>query len=220
MDIEMGTIRSSPFVGVFAVATDRFVLLPRSMEAKERKIAERLFNVEIIHGSFANCALLGVLAVGNSNGIVVSDIVEQREIDEMKRGGLRIKKVPGITALGNMIECNDKKAFCSKSIPKNVRETIEEVLEVDCIEATVAGNELVGSSMVLTNKGFIANPLISEKEFKHIEKETGLHGTMATANFGDKFVGNSIIANSNVALAGIHTSGHELMRIDDGLCGR
>lgn len=220
MNIELGTIRSSPFVGVFAVVTEKVVLLPKAIEAKERRLADGLFGAKVFHVSIANCNLLGVLAIGNSNGFVVSDIAEQKEIEEMQKSGLRIKKVPGITALGNLVRCNDEKAFCSKLIHAKARETIEEVLEVECIEATIAGSDLVGSSMVLTNKGFVVNPLVSEKEFGHIEKETGLQGTTATANYGDKFIGNSIIANSNGALAGIYTTGHELIRIDEGLSGR
>ncbi|MDP6670630.1 MAG: translation initiation factor IF-6, partial [archaeon] len=85
------------------------------------------------------------------------------------------------------------------------------------IEAEIAESDLIGSNIVLTNKGFIANPMISEKEFKKIEKNTGLEGATATANFGDKFVGNGVIANSNTAFVGLRTTGHELIRIDEGL---
>ena len=93
-------------------------------------------------------------------------------------------------------------------------------VKVECVESEVAKSDLVGSSMVLTNHGFTVNPLVSEEEFSFIGKKTGLCGTTATANYGDKFIGNSVIANSKVALAGLHTSGHELMRIDEGLTGR
>ncbi len=220
MNIELGTIKSSPFVGVFAVVTDKVALFPKVMLPKERKKAKKLFEVEIVDAQIANSSLLGVLAVGNSKGFVVSDIAEQNEIDELQSNGLRIKKVSGITALGNLVECNDKKAFCSKVIGGRERKKIEEALKVECVQMDVAGSDLVGSGIVLTNKGFIANPLVSEKEFKRIEKEAMLQGTTATANYGDRFIGNSVIANSNAALAGIHTSGHELIRIDEGLSGR
>jgi translation initiation factor 6 len=220
MEIELGTVKSSPFVGVFAVVTDKVALFPRAMEQKEKRKVESLFGVDVVYASLANSSLLGVLAVGNSRGFAVSEIAAEKEIDELQGAGLRIKKVSGITALGNLVECNDKKAFCSRAIPAAERNAIGKALGVECIEAELAGSGLVGSGMLLTNKGFITNPMASEAEFKLVESKTGLHGAPATANYGDRFVGNSVIANSNAALAGIYTTGHELIRIDEGLSGR
>ncbi len=220
MNIELGTIKSSPYVGVFSVLTDKIALFPSGLESKEKKQLEKLFETEIIYTGLANCSLLGVLAVGNSNGFAVSEITEEDEIESLERRGIRIKKVPGITAIGNLVACNDSKAFCSKAVPTKAKKVISEVLKVDCVETEIAKSDLVGSAIVLTNKGFITNPLVSEKEFSKIEKETGLGGTTATANFGDKFVGNGIVANSDAAFAGKNTSGHELIRIDEGLSGR
>ena len=217
MKIEMGTLKSSPFVGVFSVVTDKIALFPQVLEAKEKKQVEKLFGLETIYTSLANSSLIGVVAIGNSHGFAVSEIVEQEEIDALEESGIRIKKVSGITALGNMVECNDEKAFCSKAVPKKTIKEIEKALKVECIEAKVAESDLIGSNIVLTNKGFIATPMISEEEFNKIEKETGLEGATATANFGDKFVGNGVIANSNAAFVGLRTSGHELIRIDEGL---
>ncbi len=217
MNIEMGTVKSSPFVGVFSVVTDKIALFPKVMETKEKKKVEKLFGLETIYTSLANSSLLGVLAIGNSHGFAVSEIAEQDEIDALQESGIRIKKVLGITALGNLVGCNDEKAFCSKAVPKKTVEEIGKALNVECVETEIAESDLVGSNIVLTNKGFIANPLVSEEEFKKIEKETGLEGATATANFGDKFVGNGVIANSNAALAGLRTTGHELIRIDEGL---
>ncbi|MDP6670279.1 MAG: hypothetical protein QGI60_00490, partial [archaeon] len=110
MKIEMGTLKSSPFVGVFSVVTDKIALFPQVLETKEKKKVEKLFDLEIIYTSLANSSLLGVVAIGNSHGLAVSEIVEQEEIDALQESGIRIKKVSGITALGNLVECNDEKA--------------------------------------------------------------------------------------------------------------
>ncbi len=220
MNIDLGTIRSSPFVGVFAVATDKVVLLPELQEVKEKKKLEKLFDCEKVYTRLANSSLLGVLAAGNSNGFVVGEIAEEQELEALERNGIIIKKVLGITALGNLMGCNDKVAFCAKTLPDKAVKTIGEALKVKCVRTEVAGSDLIGSAMVLTNKGFIAHPMISEEEFKVIKKETGLNGTTATANYGDKFVGNGVIGNSETALVGANTSGHELIRIDEGLSGR
>jgi len=219
MNIELGTIKSSPFVGVFSIITEKMALFPRFLEKKEKKMVEKMFGTETIYTGLANSSLLGVLAAGNSKGFVVSGIVEDKEVEELQEQGLNVKRLQGTTALGNLMECNDKKAFCSKAIGKKDVQEIKKVLKVECIETQIAGSDLVGSCLVLTNKGFVANPETTDKEFKAIEKETGLEGTTATANYGDKFVGNNLVANSSNALAGLHTSGHELMRIDEGLRG-
>ena len=87
------------------------------------------------------------------------------------------------------------------------------------MQTTIGGSDLIGSLCVASNKGFIVSPSVTKKEFKIIEKALKVKGTSATANYGDKFVGNSVIANSKAVIVGSLTSGHELNRIDEGLSG-
>lgn len=219
MEILRRTVRGSPYVGVFCCLTEKICLVPVDTHSKETKDFEALLGTEIIRAKIADSSLIGVLATGNSNGFVVGEIATEKEIKFLEGLGLRIKKLSGITAIGNLLKANDSKGICSPAINKKSQEQIAEFLKIELKEKKIAGSDLVGSSLVATNNGFVMNPNASEKEFHETKKFFGFEGALSTANYGDAFVGNSIVANTKAAIAGIYTTGPELMRIDDGLSG-
>ncbi len=219
MKIELGTVRETPFVGIFALATEKFVLVPKAISTKEEEKITNLFGTEIIKASIANSGLLGVLSAGNSKGIIASSIIDEKEEKETKQIGIKIKKIENISAVGNLIALNDSKGVCSGAFSKKQQKEIEKFLGIKLKESTVAGSDLIGASIVATNKGFILNKMASDKEGEEIEKHFGIQGAKGTVNAGDCFVGNSLIANSQAGFAGRNTTGFELARIDEGLRG-
>jgi len=219
MKSELGTVRESPFVGIFALATDRLVFAPKSLSRKEEKKLAGLFGLEIVKASIANSGLLGVLSAANSKGIVVGSIAEKSECRELEQAGIKVKIVENITAVGNLLAVNDSKGICSNIFSKEQKSGIEQFLGIELIKAEVAGSDVVGASIVATNKGFVLNKMTSSEESKRIEQHFGVQGAKATANGGDVFVGNSVIANSQAFLAGTVTTGFELSRLDEGFRG-
>ncbi len=219
MKIELGTVRETPFVGIFTIATEKFVLVPKTISTKEEKTITNLFDVEIIKASIANSGLLGVLSAGNSKGIIAGSVVEEKEEKEIEQAGIKIKKIENMSAVGNLIALNDSKGVCSAAFSKKQQKEIEKFSGIKLKEATVAGSDLVGAGIVATNKGFVLNKMATDEEGKIIEKHFGIQGAKGTANAGDCFVGNSLIANSQAAFAGRNTTGFELARIDEGLRG-
>jgi len=219
MRIETGTIRQSPFVGIFAVTTEKITFIPKTASEKETKELERLFETEIIKASIANSSLLGVLATGNSKGILLSSIAEEAEQNELEEAGIKTKKIENMTAVGNLLAINDTKGICSQAFTDKQIKEIEKFLGIKLKKTKIAGTDLVGSSIVTTNKGFMINTLCNNDEAKKIEEHFKTPGAKGTANAGDCFVGNSLIANTKAALAGNITTGFELARIDEGLRG-
>ncbi len=219
MRIRLGTIRQSPFVGVFSIATEKAVFVPRQLARKEMKMVQELFDREAIQTTIANSSLLGVLAIGNKKGLVLPDISGERESQELEKAGFKVKRVGGAAALGNLIALNDSKGVCSTVFSEEQRKELQRFLSIDLIRASIAGSDLVGASCVATNKGFLIHPKATEKEFKAISRHFGKEGQYATANHADPFIGNSVVANSEAALVGLHTTSHELSRIDEGLGG-
>ena len=220
MNIGLGTVRESPFVGVFAIATEKRCFAPIGISKKEEKHLLDLFDVEIVPTAIAGSGLIGVLAVANSNGIVVGDISEEREIRHLQQIGLKIKTISNISAIGNLVEANDSKGVCSQLLTKSRVHEIEKALGVEMLQCKIADSDVVGAAMVATNNGMVLNKMASEAEIGALKKHFGLEAALGTANSGDMFVGNSLIANSKAALAGANTTGFELSRIDDGLSGR
>lgn len=219
MRIELGTVRESPFVGIFAVATEKFVLVPKAISKKEEEKIKNVFEIEIVKTSIANSTLLGVLSAGNCKGLVVGSVVEDSEKTELEQAGIKVKKIENVSAVGNHLAVNDSKGICSGIFSQKQMKEIEEFLGIELLKASIAGNDVVGSSVVATNKGFVLNKMAEKKDAEAIEKHFGIPGVKGTANSGDCFVGNSVIANTNAALVGIVTTGFELARLDEGFRG-
>lgn len=219
MKIELGTVRESPFVGIFAIATDKHVFVPKPISRKEEKKLSELFDVELVKASVANSTLLGVLSAGNSKGLVAGSVLEEKEKKELEQAGIKVKRIENVTAVGNLLAVNDSKGICSGLFSEKQRKEIERFLGIELMQATVAENDIVGASVVATNKGFAINKMASDEEAESIEAHFGIPGAKATANAGDSFIGNSFIANSDSALAGLATTGFELARLDEGLRG-
>ena len=102
-------------------------------------------------------------------------------------------------------------------LSKKQQKEISDFLKVESIEMKIAGNEIAGSSLVLSNKGFIASNKITQKEFDKLKAFLKIEGKATTANYGDSFVGNSVIANSKAIITGMLTTNVEILRIQEGL---
>ena len=225
MELRKGTMKNSPFVGVFAKATDAFVLVPKQAQKKEIAGLRDFFGVEIISTNIVNSSLLGVYAIANKHGVMLPELSEESELKQLEQAGLRVKKLSWkeeekkktTEALGNLFALNDSKGVYSKMVPKEKVKEIENFLKVELEQVEIAGSDLVGSAMVATNRGFIAHAGTTKKELEFLEKLLGVKGKATSANYGDPFVGKSVVANSNAALVGLHTTPHEMFRIDEGL---
>ncbi|MEW6294683.1 MAG: translation initiation factor IF-6 [Candidatus Diapherotrites archaeon] len=219
MRIEKKAINGSPFIGVFASVTEKIALLPKTISARELRGIEELLEVEAIQASIADSDLIGILAKGNSKGFIVPEIIEEGELRELEGNGVKIKVIQGINALGNLIALNDFGGIMSPLMPEGLVQDIKRFFGIEFIRTLIANTEIAGSCIVASNKGFVVHPNVTQKEFNLIKKALKVKGTTSTANYGNPFIANDVIANSKGALIGEQTSPHEMLRIDEGLSG-
>ena len=94
---------------------------------------------------------------------------------------------------------------------------IEDILGVECVKATIADINTVGSVCRVTNKGAAVDPDATEQDIKLISEVLKVEAMKVTVNHGCKFISPGIIAYSKGALVGDLTTPIEMGKIEDAL---
>ena len=213
-------INGSDCVGAFALATDKYVFVGRSATEGSKKFLASTLGVEAIGMSIGGMDFIGVLARANSNGMLVSNLVTDREMEAIRSMKLGINiEVLGSTlnAVGNNMILNDRVAIVNPEYSRKDMATIGDVLGVEVIGSSIGSFKTVGANDILTNKGLVINNHASDEEKERLDRETGFDSVRSTANMGSLGVGIAVVANSNGALIGDTTTGYEFSRRVDGL---
>jgi len=220
MRLDKRTLAASPFVGVFGILTDKIMLLPHIALDKERIGLTELTGTEFIEADIAASSLLGVLGVGVKDKIALSELAREEEIDNLKSVGLKVERISGVTALGNMACITEKGGVISPILSEEQKKQLEDFFGVKLVFSKVGETDLTGSSIVSNSKGFIVHPKVTEQELELIKKALKVEGIPTTANYGDRFVGNSVLANNESVITGFNSTGHELIRIEEAFYGQ
>ncbi len=206
-----------PFLGAFALTTDKIALLPENFHFREQ-IVEDALGVHITRANIHNSPLLGILAAGNSNGLVCSELLESDEEKRLTNLGVRVSRIPGqYTAFGNLVLVNDHGALVNPDLPDDILKLMSESLSVPVERGTIAGVKNVGATGVATNRGVLVHPDVSNEEIKHVSSVLDVPAEVGTACGGVKYVGLCLVANSNGVIAGRTTTGPELGRAESAL---
>ncbi|HDJ67114.1 MAG TPA: translation initiation factor IF-6 [Nitrososphaeria archaeon] len=218
--IYLETFFGTAEVGLFAVPTENICLIPPRLKLRQRKLIQEVLGVKVIPTTLAGSILLSPMATGNSNGLILSKMVLDEEVEKIKKsaGDINIELLESkYTAVGNLILVNDRAALISTILPKKAEKLIQDTLGVEVIRGRIANRSYVGSLAIVTNEGGLVYAGVSEDEEKwlsEIFKVTLLPGTV---NDGVKFVRSGIIANSKGAIIGSVTTGPEMMTISRAL---
>ncbi len=213
-------IFGSDYVGVFATATDDFLFAGAGLTGNVKSMVANTLGVRCIDLKISGTDLVGLFVRANSNGLLVSVMAEDYEVDALKKMGLEIKigvLESNLNALGNNILANDKIAIINPDYDEKERREIEDVLDVEVVRASVDGFKTIGANNILTNTGLVLNNKSTAQEKKEWDEMTGFESVMTTANTGAYSVGLAAIANSKAVVVGEDTTGYELARIVEAL---
>lgn len=217
MDISKSTILGNSSLGIFALSTDKYTIVPFGIKDSVVKSIYDTLNVKIIHNTVANSVLLGTLAVGNSDTLFIPKNTSGKEIsiltNELEEDIQIIELNSKYTALGNLIVMNDKGAIISNMFEKNAQKQISDALNVEVIIGNLLESPLVGSIAMSTNKGALVHPLLSEEEISELSSILKVRADVCTINRGIPYPRVGIIANSRGAVIGVDSTGPESMRI-------
>jgi translation initiation factor 6 len=194
---------------------DQFLVLPLGFAPTKTTMLSKYLEVsDSIYVSIADTRLLGPMMVMNNNGILVSSITSDEEINILKeKSQLNVERLKSkYTAIGNLIATNDHGAIVSP-LCNDVKTQIQDILGVSVISMSISGFIQTGAMIVATNKGAVAYPDASDDEIKTISDILNVNVEPVTINGGIPFLASGIIANSKSVVVGNMTSGPELIML-------
>ncbi len=210
--IKFGDYLGDINLGFHGVVTSSYAVLAPKFSRKE------FFDVdELVEMRVSNTDLLGLFMAGNSNGLLVPDIVSEHEISFLEEKGVEYKVVnSNLTALGNLVLVNDNGCIISEKL-SGIQEEVSELFGVPVKVGTVAGTGMVGSAGFTTNNGVLIHRECSREELEFVEEVLDVKGDIGTVNFGSPYVGTGLIGNSEGIMVGNSTTGPETARIEKAL---
>jgi len=217
--IYLSSLMGSASIGVYSLATDRLLIVPKSVPAKKAERLSQWLKVRLVHTTIGSSVLSGALACANSNGILLPSFVREEEIESIRcdfEGNITVMETKK-TAYGNLVLANDHGAIVDPRLKPSELQNISETLCVETVPGEIAGLPYVGSLSVATNKGVLAHPLLKDSERKMLEDVLRVPVDVGTVNCGVPYVGTGLIANSHAAIAGLLTTGPEVFIIGNAL---
>jgi len=209
----------SPYVGVFARATDDYLLIRPDVDADLRESCAEELGVPAVPTTVDGSGTVGALATGNGAGLLVSSRIRERERNRIQDAVDRpITELPGrINAAGNVVLANDTGAFVHPDLPREAVQAIRDGLDVPVLRGTLAGVQTVGTAAVVTNRGILCHPKSTDEQLDELAEHMGVPADIGTINYGGPLVGSGLVANDAGYIVGERTTGPELGRIDAAL---
>ncbi|MCJ7794189.1 translation initiation factor IF-6 [Candidatus Bathyarchaeota archaeon] len=219
MTVYLSSIVGSASIGVYSLATENIVVIPRMVPKEKAQEFADWLKVKLIYTSIGGSVLGGALVCANSNGMLLPNYIREEELTQIKtafEGNITIMETKK-TAYGNLVLASDKGAVVDPRFKANEIKKIADALGVEVVPTEIAGLPYVGSLATATNKGLLAHPLLKDEERKILENDFKVPVDLGTVNCGIPYVGTGLLANSHAAVAGSMTTGPEMFIIGSAL---
>lgn len=209
MSIEKYNYRGDINIGLYAIATNEYLVVPREFTRKD------FFPQDAVETRIAGTRLIGLFTAGNSNCLLLPDSVKDREKKKLEDAGIPVQVIENNeNALGNLILANDKGAVISEKL-EDQKDVIEEALDVPVEIGGIAGIANPGSCGVANKNGVLIHRDASEEEAEHVRDALKVEKVdIGTVNMGSPYIGSGIVSNDEYFLVGEDTTGPEIGRID------
>jgi translation initiation factor 6 len=217
--VYLSSIVGSASIGVYSLANDKIVVIPKMVPLKKAERTAEWLKVKLVHTSICGSVLVGALACANSNGLLFPHFIREEELAVIKscfEGAMTVMETKK-TAYGNLVLANDHGALVDPRFKEPQIKQIAETLGVEAVAGEIAGLPYVGSLAVATNKGVLAHPLLKDEERKILESVFKVPVDVGTINCGIPYVGTGLIGNTHAAVAGSMTTGPEMFIIGNAL---
>jgi len=206
---------NSADIGVFLTLTNTYALASHGGSDHFRAIEHHLAeHIPVVYTSIADCRIVGRMTAGNKNGLLLPNTTTDQEMMHIRNSlpdEVVVQRVEErLSALGNVIACNDHVALVHPDIDKETEEIISDVLGVEVFRQTIAGNVLVGSFCALSNQGALVHPKTTVEDQDELASLLQVPLVAGTINRGSEVIGAGLCVNDWAAFCGFTTTSHEI----------
>lgn len=207
-------------IGVFSKLTNSYALVAvggseNFYSAFEAELGDV---IPIVHTTIAGTRIVGRMSAGNRRGLLVPTQTTDQELMHLRNSlpdSVKIQRVEErLSALGNVICCNDYVALVHPDIERETEEIIADVLGVEVFRQTIAGNVLVGSYASISNQGGIVHAQTSIQDQEELSSLLQVPIVSGTINRGSNVVGGGMVVNDWLAVTGLDTTAPELSLVE------
>jgi translation initiation factor 6 len=205
-------------IGVFAKLTNSYCLIADKNCKNYPLLESELSEIPIIETTICDTNIIGRMTAGNKNGLLVPSAITDKEIKQLRDylpEEIEIKKIDDkLSALGNVICCNDYIAIIHPDMDLETEETIKDTLNVEVYRTTISSNVLVGSYCVVSNQGGIVHPMVGGIELEELSNIFQIPIAAGTINRGSDILASGCLVNDTNGFVGGETTTSELMIFD------
>lgn len=211
---------NSSDIGVFSKLTNSYCLTALAASSNFYSVFEAELQdvIPVIHCTIAGTRIVGRLTAGNRHGLLVPSTTTDQELQHLRNSlpaEVALQRVEErLSALGNVIVCNDYVALVHPDLDRETEEIIADVLKVEVFRQTVASNVLVGSYCALSNQGGLVHPKTSRSEQDELSSLLQVPLVAGTVNRGSDVIGAGLVVNDWCAFAGLDTTATEISVIE------
>lgn len=207
-------------IGVFSKVTNSYCLVAIGGSENFYSVFESELAdvIPVLHASIAGTRVIGRLTAGNRHGLLVPNSTTDQELQHLRNSlpeAVAIQRVEErLSALGNVIACNDYVALVHPDLDRETEEIIADVLQVEVFRHTVASNVLVGTYCALSNQGGLMHPRTTVEDLEELSTLLQVPLVAGTVNRGTDLIGAGLVVNDWCAFTGLATTSTELSVIE------
>ncbi|RKP01179.1 hypothetical protein CXG81DRAFT_12328 [Caulochytrium protostelioides] len=208
-------------IGVFAKLTNSYCLVAIGGSENFYSVFESELQdvVPIIHTSIGGTRIIGRLTAGNRHGLLVPNTTTDQELQHLRNAlpdSVALQRVEErLSALGNVIACNDYVALIHPDLDRETEEIIADTLKVEVFRHAIADQLLVGTYCALSNNGGLVHPKTSVQDQDELSSLLQIPLIAGSVNRGAGHVGSGLVVNDWAAFAGLDTTSTELSVIEN-----
>lgn len=174
--------------------------------------------IPVVHTTIGETRMVGRLTAGNRHGLLVPQSTTDQELQHLRNSlpdAVAIQRVEErLSALGNVVACNDYVALVHPDVDRETEEIIADVLKVEVFRQTIADNVLVGSYCVISNQGGLVHPKTSIQDQDELSTLLQVPLVAGTVNRGSDVIGAGMVVNDWCAFTGLDTTATEISVIE------